>query len=284
MNKLVRFDWAIKDLLRNKANFDILEGFLSELLKTDIKIECILESESNKQTATDKYNHVDLLALTEKKERIIIEVQTASEWDYLSRVLYGTSRVVTEHLRQGEEYKNICKVISVSVVFFDLGHGQDYLYKGTTEFKGIHCHDILKLGPNEQKVYGPEKNVCDLFPEYYIIKVNQFNERIKDKFDEWVFFLKNEQIKSTFNAKGIASAAQKLDVLRLNEQERHDYERYQKMLHHEASMIFSHYGMGKLDGKKEALFEVARSLKKNGFSLEEIHFHTGIQDKDLKDL
>ena len=45
--KLIWFDWAVKKLLRNKANFGVLEGFLSELLYDDIKIERILESESN---------------------------------------------------------------------------------------------------------------------------------------------------------------------------------------------------------------------------------------------
>ena len=36
--KLVRFDWAMKRLLlQNKANFDILEGFLSELLHEDFR-------------------------------------------------------------------------------------------------------------------------------------------------------------------------------------------------------------------------------------------------------
>ena len=56
--KLVSFDWAMKKLLRSKANFDILEGFLSELLKEDIKIIEILESEGNKETFDDKYNRV----------------------------------------------------------------------------------------------------------------------------------------------------------------------------------------------------------------------------------
>jgi hypothetical protein len=37
--KLIRFDWAVKKLLRNKANFVVLEGFLSELLFDDIKIQ-----------------------------------------------------------------------------------------------------------------------------------------------------------------------------------------------------------------------------------------------------
>jgi hypothetical protein len=56
--RLVRFDWAMKKLLRNKANFSILEGFFSELLRRDITIQNILESESNKQTDDDKYNRV----------------------------------------------------------------------------------------------------------------------------------------------------------------------------------------------------------------------------------
>ncbi len=54
MEKHIRFDWAIKRLLRNKANFVVLEGFLSELLKFDVRIQEILESESNRQHPYDK--------------------------------------------------------------------------------------------------------------------------------------------------------------------------------------------------------------------------------------
>jgi hypothetical protein len=60
--KLVSFDWAMKRILRQKANFDILEGFLSELLKIDIKIQEMLESESNQESDADKFNRVDILA------------------------------------------------------------------------------------------------------------------------------------------------------------------------------------------------------------------------------
>lgn len=281
MTKLVCFDWAIKSLLRNKTNFDILEGFLSELLQTDIRIECILESEINKNTSDDKFNRVDLLVKNQKEERIIIEVQTTSEWDYLSRILYGTSKVITEHLKEGELYRNICKVISVSVVFFNIGQGEDYIYQGTTVFKGRHHQDILKLNESERNLYGLGYEVpSDIYPEFYIIKVNQFHERIRDKFDEWVYFLKNEKIKSTFMAKGIHSAAEKLSVLKLNEEDRIAYERYQDNRHYEASMIASHYGMGKADGVKE----VARSLKEAGLSSADICKHTGLTEQEINNI
>ncbi|MBF0200128.1 MAG: PD-(D/E)XK nuclease family transposase, partial [Desulfamplus sp.] len=99
--KLISFDWAMKKLLKSKANFEILEGFLSELLDDDIKILEVLESESNKENRRDKFNRVDLKVKNLKDEIIIIEVQYDREFDYLQRILFGASRVITEHLKEG---------------------------------------------------------------------------------------------------------------------------------------------------------------------------------------
>ncbi|CAN5351214.1 Rpn family recombination-promoting nuclease/putative transposase [soil metagenome] len=287
MTKLVRFDWAIKFLLRNKANYDILEGFLSELLKTDIKIESILDSESNKTTADDKFNRVDLLVQAGKQEHIIIEVQCSSQWDYLSRILYGTSKTITEHLHEGESYHHVRKVISVSIVFFNLGEGKDYLYKGATEFRGMHYQDELKLGQEEMKIYGQEQTPTAIFPEYYIIKVNQFNERIQDKFDEWVYFLKNDQIQPGFNARGIQSAAEKLDVLKLSAEKRRAYERYQETLHYDASMALP-YEIGKAEGREEGTkqmqLQIAKKLLTEGMKATFITQITGLSVAEIETL
>ena len=69
--KHIRFDWAAKKILRDKKNFGILEGFLSELLKEEIQIEGLLESESNQEEEDDKFNRVDLFAENSKGEHII---------------------------------------------------------------------------------------------------------------------------------------------------------------------------------------------------------------------
>jgi len=282
MTKLVHFDWAIKNLLRNKANFDILEGFLSELLQTKVTIEALLESESNKKHKDDRSNRVDLLVLTEAQGHVIIEVQASMEWDYLSRILYGVSKAVTEYIQAGQPYRDVRKIISVSIVFFDLGRGEDYVYHGTTEFRGTHQHDLLQLGENEQKAYGPEKSPSDIFPEYYLIKVNQFNERIKDKFDEWVYFLKTEKIQPTFTAQGIRSAAEKLNILSLTEEERNAYERYEENTHYEASMHESHYGRGKLEGDELATHRIAKSMLKRGVEIDLIMEDTGLKREEIE--
>jgi len=236
--KLIRFDWAIKRLLRNKANFVVLEGFLSELLFDNIKIEHILESDGNQESEDDKFNRVDILTQNSKNELIIIEIQSTYEIDYFHRMAYGVSKAITENLKLGQEYSEIKKVISVNIVYFDLGQGQDYIYKGKTDFRGLHQNDILGLSDKQKKTFLKE-DVSAIFPEYYLLKVNQFNDIAKDTLDEWVYFLKNSEVKDSFKAKGLKEANDVLDIMRLNANDQYGYNRYLDSLHLKASEMFS---------------------------------------------
>jgi predicted transposase/invertase (TIGR01784 family) len=305
--KLISFDWAMKKLLRSKANFEILEGFLSELLGDEIKILELLESESNKDKRRDKSNRVDLKVKNLKSEIIIIEVQYEREFDYLQRILFGASKAITEHLDEGEPYSKVAKVISISILYFDLGHGSDYVYYGVTSFRGLHKQDILQLSEDQQELY--QKNtIPEVFPEYYLIKVNKFDDIARntprDTLDEWIYFLKNAEIREEFRAKGLKKAKQELDILKLPEEERIAYERYQDDLHYQASMVESTYtiGMkkgekkgrkeGREEGKKEGYIEIASNLisaglldlegisKVTGLSLDEI---TNLKDKTIEE-
>lgn len=115
-DKYIRFDWAIKRLLRNKANFGVLEGFLTVLLGEEIHILEILESEGNQQREDDKFNRVDIKARNSKDEIILVEVQNTRELYYLERILYGVAKTITEHIDLGEIYSNVRKYI-LSVFF-----------------------------------------------------------------------------------------------------------------------------------------------------------------------
>ncbi len=223
--KLVRFDWAMKKMLRHKANYDILEGFFSELLIDEVKIKQVLESESNKETENDKFNQVDILVENQKGELIIIEVQSTQEHDYFHRMLFGSSKAIAEHIKEGAAYAHVKKVISVTIAYFDLGQGKDYVYHGTTVFKGIHKGDILGLSEKQIEVYD-KTSVHQIYPEYWVIKTGKFRNRINDKLDEWVYFLKNAEIKPNFSAKGLKEANEKLDTMKLPEKERKAYDAY----------------------------------------------------------
>ncbi len=261
--KLIRFDWAIKRLLRNKANFIVLEGFLSELLFDNIKIEQILESESNQATTDDKFNRVDILTKNSKNELIIIEIQNTYEIDYFHRMAFGVSKSIAENLRLGQKYLEIKKVISVNIVYFDLGQGEDYIYNGKTEFTGLHQKDTLSLSEKQKKSFSKD-SVSDIFPEYYLIKVNQFNDNAKDTLDEWVYFLKNSEVRDNFKAKGLKEAGEVLDIMRLPKDDEYGYNRYLDSLHLKASEIFSLQSEAEFKVEERRSIQIAINLILNG--------------------
>jgi predicted transposase/invertase (TIGR01784 family) len=281
--KLIRFDWAVKKLLRNKANFAILEGFLSELLFDDIRIEKILESEGNQDSEDDKFNRVDILTQNSKNELIVVEIQNTYEIDFFHRMAYGASKALTENLSLGQAYSEIKKVISVNIVYFDLGQGEDYVYKGGTNFYGLHKKDTLTLS-DKQKTAFSKDNVSDIFPEFYIIKVNNFNDIAKDNLDEWIYFLKNSEVKDDFKAKGLKEAGEVLDYMRLPQDDQFSYNRYLDYLHYKASEILSLKSEAEHKVRQNRNIEIAENAIKKGLDDQVIADITGLTPKQIEEI
>jgi hypothetical protein len=151
---------------------------------------------------------------------------------------YGVSKSISENLKLRQKYLEIKKVVSINIVYFDLGQGKDYIYKGKTDFRGLHQNDLLGLS-DKQKITFLKEEVSDVFPEYYLLKVNQFNDNAKDTLDEWIYFLKNSEVKDEFKAKGLKEAGEVLDIMRLPKDDEYGYNRYLDSFHLKASEIFT---------------------------------------------
>jgi predicted transposase/invertase (TIGR01784 family) len=222
---VLSFDYAMKKLLRQKSNFKILEGFLSELLDKDIIINKILESESNQDTFDDKQTRIDILAEDTEGELMLVEVQYQFEIDYLLRILYGVSRNIVDYLKRGDPYRNIKKVYSINILYFGEFHNEnEYIYHGRTEFTGMHTGKILALTKKQKKIFGGETS-GDLYPEYYLLDVTNFNNVAKSTLDEWIYYLKNSEVKDNFTAKGMNEVREYLDLEKLNPEEKRQYEK-----------------------------------------------------------
>jgi len=231
----IRFDWAAKKILRSKANFGILEGFLSELFGEDVKIKSLLSEEGNKENQDDKSNRVDILIENTKGEIIIVEIQNTRELDYLFRVLFGASKAITEYMKEGSPYRMVKKVITISIVYFNFGQGKDYLYKGQTKFEGVNQHDIFELSDEQKRLFNKE-TVSDIFPFHYLIRVNQFDDIARNTIDEWIYFFKNSEIKDEFRAKGLVEAREKLKTISMTPKQLTEYQRYLEILSSNASI------------------------------------------------
>ena len=281
----IRFDYAIKRLLRHEDDFVMVEGFLSSLLNEEIKILKMLESEGNKKDARDKFNRVDMLVKDSGDHRIIVEIQNTFKVDFFHRMLYGTSKVATDPIRLGKMYGVISKVISVNIVYFPFGKGTDYVYHGKTAFKGIHKRDTLQLTEDQKAVFsGGEAG--NLFPEHYILRVEDFNKKAKTPLDEWVYFLKTSEIPKTFSAPGLTSARELLAETNMTAKQFHAYGRYYEGLriaNSEAASAFIERHFNNLaQGGKRKVSEIALKLLGKGMPPSEVADITGLSVSEIE--
>lgn len=279
-DNLIRFDWAMKRLLRDKSNYVVLEGFLSTLLEDDLHICRFLESESNQQDADDKFNRADMLVEDSKGRLLIIEVQNNRELDYFHRMLYGVSKTISEYINLGDDYEKVRKLYSINIVYFDLGQGKDYVYHGKTIFRGLHNpDDVLQLSVRQRELF-VGKDAGDIFPEYYVLRVNDFDTVAKTPLDEWIQFLKTGRIEEDATAKGLPEAREKLRVDCLPPADRQAYKRDMEALRYQRSVIKT----GWYEGRAEGILETARNLKKLGMDATLIAQATGLSADEIEAL
>ena len=295
-NDFIRFDWAIKRILRDKANAGVLEGLLTVLLGEKIVITEILESESNRDSEMDKSNRVDVKAKTSTGEIILVEVQLARESHFMQRILFGTSKAIIEQLKIGKDYDNIKKVYSISVLYFDLGYGDDYVYHGVTTFRGLTRPDsVLQFNSRESEIVSNSASVVspkEVFPEYYLLRVNQFNDVAKTPIDEWFDYFKRGYIREDTEVPGLQEAREKLDYMKMTPQERREYENYMISVHVARDVWETAKRDGWSEGKEEGIKEgikegvtaTARKMKSDGMPVELIMKYTGLTAEAIKEL
>ena len=265
-------------LLRQKANFDVLEGFLTVFLGEKATILEILESESNQLSVEDKFNRVDIKARNSKDE-IIIEIQNTRELYYLERILYGVANAITEHISLGETYYKVKKIYSISVLYFDIGKGSDYLYYGQNHFVGVHTGDHLQVNVKERDAI-VSRMPAEIFPEYVLIRVNEFDKVAVTPLEEWMKYLKDGTIRPDTTAPGLSEAREKLRYFSKPPKERMAYDEHLSAVMIQNDVLDSAKLEGKIEGRAEgraeAYLSMARNMKQLGAPVDMIVKTTGL--------
>ena len=256
-DRYIRFDWAIKRLLRQKANFDVLDGFLTVMLNEEIKI---------------------------------VEIQNRRELHYLERILYGVAKAITEHISIGEGYGKIKKVYSISILYFDIGIGTDYIYHGQNHFVGVHTGDHLRVNTRERDVIVSHLP-AEIFPEYILVRVNEFDKVALTPLDEWIEYLKDGTIRPDTTAPGLKEAREKLKYYSMSPQERLIYDRHLDAIMIQNDVIDTAKLEGRIEGKAEGIAEgkaeglaegmrqVASRMKDTGVDVATIVKCTGLSEE-----
>jgi len=321
-SRYVRFDWAIKRILRDKANKEVLEGLITVLLGEAVTITEILETENNKNRFEDKGNRVDVKAKTAGGEYIIVEVQLTKERDFFQRILFGTATSITDQIGMGQDYSVIRKIYSINILYFDFGSGDDYAYHGVTTFHGMTKKDsVLRYNTKNEEKYIAESTRRmtmpeEVFPEYFLLLVSHFNEVAKTPIEEWMEYLKDAVIREDTTVPGLQAARQKLAIMSMTEKEFREYRDYMVSVHAakdswdtmrdearaegraeglaeghaeglaegRAKGLAEGLAEGHAKGRDERSIEIARKMKAKGKSVEEIAELTDLSVEEIESL
>ena len=299
---IISFDYAIKNILRDKANFDILSGFLTEILRKPVEVLEIIDSVDDPDVDELQISRLELKASIDNGEIAIFEIQYIDQIDYLRKAIFKACKAMMDKVSKGVYYgiKKICSINIAYFNMFDEYKRKDYIFKANlTNFVGVYFEESLSFSSN----LNPPAPVSDDL-EYFIIIPTQFDEKIRGRFDEWVYTLKNSRVRIDFTAAGIQAASDKLDLLKMTDEERAIYKSFTKADLSWKSQLYTAELKGKeralkkgkdkeltegvkeafAKGQKEKAYEIVTEMILDGVSVEKITKYTGLTFTEIMSL
>ncbi|NFR85439.1 MULTISPECIES: Rpn family recombination-promoting nuclease/putative transposase [unclassified Clostridium] len=265
-------DFIFKKVFGEKGNEDILISFINAVLKRTkkepiVEVEIIDNKQLTKELISDKTGIIDVRAKTSKGENIDIEVQLTDQGNMDKRTLFYWGKMYLENIKQGQDYTNLQKVITINIL--------DFEFLGTENYQSS-----FHLWEDIEKDY----MLTDMV-EIHFLELPKFRKK-KDKdyrdnhIERWLMFLEKDISETTLKElisldTAIGKAEQKIEYLSSDEETMRIYYERERSLHERANMISSAEKRGKL--------EVAKNLL-DILDNETIALKTGLDIEEIKDL
>ncbi|MDR0329505.1 MAG: Rpn family recombination-promoting nuclease/putative transposase [Rickettsia sp.] len=265
---LVSLDYAIKYLLKDKGDYEIIEGFISAILKDagylPVKITALLESESNKERKDLKKSVADVIVEDQQGHKYIVEIDRSTTHTFLHKACFNSCRLIVDNISSDQDYSDIKKIFHINLIYFVLSDISSPLYHGQTIFRKMDReHPVdLHLADMGCRFF----DVHNVFPEYFVISVPLFDGIIKDELDEWLYFAKHSEVKDDFKSPYMKKVAEHLSVLKMTPEERQHYQNYVNESLKERDYIVA----ARTEGRAEEKIAMAKKMLKENFSIETI--------------
>ena len=148
---------------------------------------------------------------------------------------------------------------------------------------GIHEGDVLELSPFQKQTFKVDK-VSQLYPEYYILKVNDFNRVAKTPLEEWIYYLNTGNVPENATAPGLDAVKERLKLDRMSREELNAYYKHLDNIVILRDNIETERAEGRAEGRAETQTAIARNLKSLGMSNEQIAAATGLAEEEINKL
>ena len=173
-------DLFARYLFGKNGNEDLLTDLVNSTLREfnfeEVKDLEIIDPYNLSENIDLKESIIDIKAKTKDNQTVIIEIQLCGNIDFLKRIFYYISKNVVNEVKEGENYNNVQKIISINLLDFNLKFGD----KG----KAHRCFKLIDT---------KDLNISLDLIQIHILEVKRFIEIIKNSTKEE---LKNNRLLS----------------------------------------------------------------------------------------
>ncbi len=241
MEIIAKIDFAFKEIMKNPK---VLKGFLSAVLKIPFDDICsanILDSFLGKEYDNDKLGILDVRVMLNNKVQIDIEIQLAYFSYWSNRSLFYLCKMYSTQLFEAEDYRNLKKCVSISILDFEL-------FKDSNEFYSLFQLTESKRGT----IYTDHL-------QFHILELPKLPKTISDNIDDslyyWGKFLDSESEEEirmlAKKNEYIDEAIQELDKINLDEYRREEYFRRRMVIMDYNTQMNYREEKGRQEGRQE---------------------------------
>lgn len=290
-NSYIRFDWAMRNILQFSSNYAILEGLFSTVLNQSVKIFNIFRNVKGNEEEFDNPFRIDVLAVNDQKEIILIELQHHNERAYFDKIIFGTSNFITKCVNSSGLYPFVRHIHCINVVHFPLMASKEKVFRGKKNLKSPGTQELLTHVPFIRQSFDVSEEFY-LHPEFHVLCVHGFDEWTDNPLEQWIYYLNTGNIPDSASALGLTEAKEYLKMDWFNEEEMKSYYRHLDDL----AILRDNIDTGRAEGRAEGLMEgraegeakakleTARNMKAMGLSLEIIRQATGLSGEEIEKL
>ena len=266
-------DFGFKKLFGEEANKDLLLDFLNELIteKGIIQKITFLKNEHLGISEADRKAIFDLYCESETGEKFIVELQKAKQKFFKDRSLYYSTFPIQEQAETGEWNFKLQTVYTIAIM--------DFVFDETTSHKFIH--DVWLIEKDSQTVFNDKLRYIYL----EMPKFNKSESQLQNKFDKWLFVLKNlARLQSRPVALQEKVFEKVLDVAQIEAYSPEEKQAYRDSLKYQRDLknaMDTAFEEGEEKGKKEEKFKTARRMKLEGFDVKTIQNITGLSQEEI---
>lgn len=294
MSDIISFDYAIKYLLKDKGDYEIVEGFISAILKdagySAVKIKSLIESSSNKESNILKSSVADVIVEDAEGHKYIVEIDKSYSKLFMHKACFNSSRLIVDSISKGEDYSTIKKIFHINLLYFPFDNMKTPLYHGKTIFRELDKKHPIDL--HIEDMQGKVFDAYNVFPEYFVISIPLFDDIIKSELDEWLYIMKHSEVKKDFKSPYMKKVASRLNILKMSYKEQIIYHACMNKSLKDRDYIVSAEERGEEKGIVKGIatgeitnsIKVARKMLAKKRSIEEIYEITELSIEKIKQL